>query len=250
VQAGPDAVYCHRRCADLEFIDRLAVIRAFVSAAVLDALPDPRRALTVDTGCTNSRPGECRRTEGMCAAATSLGEHLRCLLVKRGGLRHHDLAMRRPGHHYGVLPAGPGPGHGDRAGPHAARRRHRRGHHGQPARWTSQRGVPLVVRRGRARRPAGRGPRDKDRGPDQSSRENQRAPAPARPGSTTRSRRGSDSRSPAPAEHAGVPHRPCASRRREPVSRRASQLLPGPYKLPALVHAWMKRSNADARARP
>jgi hypothetical protein len=95
VQAGPDAVYCHRRCADLELIDRLAVIRASVSAAaVLDALPDPRRAPTVDTGCTNSRPGECRRTEGMCAAATSLGEHLRCLLVKRGGLRHHDLAMR------------------------------------------------------------------------------------------------------------------------------------------------------------
>jgi hypothetical protein len=85
VQAGPDAVYCHRRCADLELIDRLAVIRASVSAAaVLDALPDPRRAPTVDTGCTNSRPGECRRTEGMCAAATSLGEHLRRLLVKRG----------------------------------------------------------------------------------------------------------------------------------------------------------------------
>jgi hypothetical protein len=41
VQAGPDAVYCHRRCADLELIDRLAVIRASVSAAaVLDALPD------------------------------------------------------------------------------------------------------------------------------------------------------------------------------------------------------------------
>jgi hypothetical protein len=57
VQAGPDAVYCHRRCADLELIDRLAVIRASVSAAaVLDALPDPRRAPTVDTGCTNSRP--------------------------------------------------------------------------------------------------------------------------------------------------------------------------------------------------
>jgi hypothetical protein len=45
VQAGPDAVYGHRRCADLEVIDRLAVIRASVSsAAVLDALPDPRRA--------------------------------------------------------------------------------------------------------------------------------------------------------------------------------------------------------------
>lgn len=66
MQAGPDAVYCHRRCADLELIDRLAVIRASVSAAaVLDALPDPRRAPTADTGCTNSRPGECRRTEGM-----------------------------------------------------------------------------------------------------------------------------------------------------------------------------------------
>lgn len=35
MQAGPDAVYCHRRCADLELIDRLAVIRASVPAAAV-----------------------------------------------------------------------------------------------------------------------------------------------------------------------------------------------------------------------
>jgi hypothetical protein len=68
VQVGPDAVYCHRRCADLELIDRLAVIRASVSAAaVLDALPDPRRAPTVDTGCTNSAPGEYVNEPRECA---------------------------------------------------------------------------------------------------------------------------------------------------------------------------------------
>jgi hypothetical protein len=65
VQVGPDAVYCHRRCADLELIDRLAVIRASVSAAaVLDALPDPRRAPTVDTGCTTSAPGSMSTNRG------------------------------------------------------------------------------------------------------------------------------------------------------------------------------------------
>src|SRR5437868_8145101 len=40
-------------------------------------------------------------------------------------------------HHDRVLPAGPGPGHGDRAGPHAARRcRRRTGHAGQRDRRT------------------------------------------------------------------------------------------------------------------
>jgi hypothetical protein len=64
VQAGSDAVYCHRRCADLELIDRLAVIRASVSAGYA-ARSSPAPA--VDTGCTNSRPGsvdepkECAR---------------------------------------------------------------------------------------------------------------------------------------------------------------------------------------------
>jgi hypothetical protein len=72
VQAGPDAVFCHRRCADLELIDRLAVIRAFASAAaVQEALADPRHAPTANTGCTNSVPGKYRRTEEMCAAPTS-----------------------------------------------------------------------------------------------------------------------------------------------------------------------------------
>ena len=37
-------------------------------------------------------------------------------------------------HHRGLLPAGPGPGHGDRAGPHAARRRRGPGYAGRPGR--------------------------------------------------------------------------------------------------------------------
>ena len=98
-------------------------------------------------------------------------------------------------HHRRVLPAGPGPGHGDRAGPHAPRRRLGRGDLGRPVRWTSRRPVPRVVRRGKA---SGPGPRDQDHGPDQSPRENQQAPAPTRPGRTARPRRGPDSRSPAP----------------------------------------------------
>ena len=44
-------------------------------------------------------------------------------------------------HHSRVLPAGPGPGHGDRADPHAARRRHRQGT-GQPGRRTSHNPLP------------------------------------------------------------------------------------------------------------
>ena len=40
-------------------------------------------------------------------------------------------------HHRGVLPAGPGPGHGDRAGPHAPRRRRHPGYAGRPGRPVS-----------------------------------------------------------------------------------------------------------------
>jgi hypothetical protein len=35
VQAGPDAVYCHRRCPELKLTRGLAVIRASVSAAAV-----------------------------------------------------------------------------------------------------------------------------------------------------------------------------------------------------------------------
>ena len=56
-------------------------------------------------------------------------------------------AMAR--HHRRVVPAGPGPGHGDRAGPHAARRRRRR--HGNATRRegrTSHAAAPCLLRRG------------------------------------------------------------------------------------------------------
>jgi hypothetical protein len=68
---------------------------------------------------------------------------------------------------------------------------------------------------GPARRPDGPGPRDKDHRPDQSPCENQRAPALTRPGITTQPRQAARPRSPAPAERAGIPHRPRAGRRRE-----------------------------------
>ena len=68
MQAGPEAVYCHRRCADLELIDRLAVIRASVSGAVvLDALPDPRPRQRLTPAARTPAPGsvdeprECAR---------------------------------------------------------------------------------------------------------------------------------------------------------------------------------------------
>ena len=55
-------------------------------------------------------------------------------------------------HHDRVLPAGPGPGHGDHAGPHAARRCWRRsGRTRQRDRRTSSIAVPCLVRRGPGR---------------------------------------------------------------------------------------------------
>ena len=53
MQAGPDAVYCGRRCADLELIDRLAVIRASVSAAGR-VLPDRADKASIAAGMLNS----------------------------------------------------------------------------------------------------------------------------------------------------------------------------------------------------
>ena len=54
-------------------------------------------------------------------------------------------------HHRRVLPAGPGPGHGDRAGPHAARRRRGCGCAGQPGRAASRPAVPVLVPAGPGR---------------------------------------------------------------------------------------------------
>jgi integrase/recombinase XerC len=59
-------------------------------------------------------------------------------------------AMAR--HHRRVVPAGPGPGHGDRAGPHAARRRRRRrGNATRRAGRTSPPAAPSLRRRGPGR---------------------------------------------------------------------------------------------------
>jgi hypothetical protein len=51
-------------------------------------------------------------------------------------------------HHDRVLPASPGPGHGDRAGAHAAGRHRGRGHAGQPDRTTDDPAVPVRIRQG------------------------------------------------------------------------------------------------------
>jgi hypothetical protein len=84
------------------------------------------------------------------------------------------------------LPAGPGPWHGDRAGPHAARRRHGRGPTGQPVPRAAQRLVPGQVRRGPVRGPAGPPTPDQDHGPDWSSPRDQRPSGGPKPGSSRR----------------------------------------------------------------
>jgi hypothetical protein len=85
-----------------------------------------------------------------------------------GQVAYHLLAQagsaRAPvaHHHPRVVPAGPGPGHGDRASPHAACRRSHRARRAGP-RWdrrTSSAPVRWLVRRG----PGGTGP-----GPERSS---------------------------------------------------------------------------------
>ncbi len=86
---------------------------------------------------------------------------VRDLLLRARHGRTGGLPPPRPGrdgagtvarHHDRVLPAGPGPGHGDHAGPYAARRcRRRSGRTGQRDRRTSSITVPSMVRRGPGR---------------------------------------------------------------------------------------------------
>ncbi len=142
------------------------------------------------------------------------------LLGMAGQVAYHLLVQAAsPGavghHHRRVLPAGPGPGHGDRAGPHAARRRHRprTPRTAGPQDQSSERSPDWSAGDQPADQPD-QDRRDQDHGPDQSPREDQRASAlPA--GRTTQPRQAPGSRSPAPAERACAPHRPRASRRRE-----------------------------------
>jgi hypothetical protein len=79
VHAGPDAVYCHGRCPELELTQRLAVIRASVSAAA-------------GTGC-GPRAGLAIAPQGIVGfSAGALGARLaarmgiRWLLVLTNGL--------------------------------------------------------------------------------------------------------------------------------------------------------------------
>ena len=59
-------------------------------------------------------------------------------------------------HHRRVLPAGPGPGHGDRAGPHAPRRRRHPGYAGRPGRPVSHPAVLDPASPDQARTTSGR----------------------------------------------------------------------------------------------
>ena len=117
--------------------------------------------LGLEISVSHLPPGTSKKT-------TITGQVVRDLLLRTGHGRAGGLSPAGPGrggagavarHHPRVLPAGPGPGHGDRAGPHAARRRsHRSRRTGQQRdRRTSHAPVPRLVRRG----PGGTGP-----GPD------------------------------------------------------------------------------------
>jgi hypothetical protein len=100
---------------------------------------------------------------------------VRDLLLRARHGRTSGLPPPRPGrdgagavarHHDRVLPAGPGPGHGNHAGPHAPRRRrHHSGRTGPRDRKTGSIAVPSLVRRG-----PDRGCPGPDRPPGASSR--------------------------------------------------------------------------------
>ena len=103
-------------------------------------------------------------------------------------------------HHPRVLPAGPGPGHGDRAGPHAARATPRPQDSsdsrsaGPAAQAVRRTGPPETSPRTAGPEPRGPGPRS---GPVPPARTSE--PAPPRFGSTTQHRRAVGPRSPAPS---------------------------------------------------
>jgi hypothetical protein len=106
--------------------------------------------------------GERTRRFAKWSAICSFARHGRAGRLPPAGPDRDD-----PGavahHHRRVLPAGPGPGHGDRAGAHAARRRRRRRRRrryaGQPGRPTSRPAVPVLVPEG----PGRTGPRGRTR---------------------------------------------------------------------------------------
>ena len=88
----------------------------------------------------------------ICSFALGMAGQVAYHLLAQAGSGPGTVA----GHHDRVLPAGPGPGHGDRAGAYAARRcRHRSRRSGQRNR-TSSIAVPSLARRGPGR--SGPGP--------------------------------------------------------------------------------------------
>jgi hypothetical protein len=118
-------------------------------------------------------------------------------------------------HHDRVLPAGPGPGHGDRADPHAPRRcRHRSGRTGPRDRRTSSIAVPCLVRRGPGR--GGPGP----------------GRTPGAPGRVRSSRRDHDGPAAGPRRQGGnsnpVRHRPGTRGRQQACSSGKAGIQTGP----------------------
>jgi hypothetical protein len=106
------------------------------------------------------------------------------------------------------LPAGPGPGHGDRAGPHAAHR-HRAGCPGQRSNGTGHGVVPGPVRRGPERTGPGpaRGPRVRSTG--------RRHTTGAAGNPRSRADHSTGAAGYPDADGPGAPHRPQARRNRE-----------------------------------
>jgi len=150
-------------------------------------------------------------------------------------------------HHPGVLPAGPGPGHGDRAGPHAARRCSHRSRRTGP-RWdrrTSRALVRWLVRRG----PGGTGP-----GPERSSVEVRvRSPSQDQNGPQGGSRhRLRDQDTDSPGDRPGAPDRQQAYRSGKNVSRRAlrSEGIRGSNQALNALAARINAELADTAALP
>ncbi len=163
----------------------------------------------------------------ICSFALGMGGAGRLPPARPG--RGHTGAVAD--HHPGLLPAGAGPGHGDRAGPHAPRRHSPRGHAAQPGRRTSHPPVPRVVRGPDRTAPGpGRTPPGADRVRSPGQDQTVPAPGPQRdsqdhPVSPTGS---------AAADEPRPPHRPQARRRRETsittcaAQRRSQGLQPSP----------------------
>jgi hypothetical protein len=105
----------------------------------------------------SARTRRFAKWSAICSFALGMAGQVAYHLMAQAGMTRAPWGH----HHRRVLPAGPGPGNGDRAGAHAARRRRSHQCTGQPDQTTSQPAVPNLVSRGpgQARPPAtGDGP--------------------------------------------------------------------------------------------